>query len=98
MDSMSFSLARRTIKYYGCSTCWGSLKMEGPDESGGYVVVCENCGDETKGYVSQKYIEKRRGESISDERQAKKVLIEAGILPDPMAGKTQEQKLKELGY
>jgi hypothetical protein len=99
MEPMTFELARDTVKWYGCSGCWGALQMDpDPENPGLYLVKCVACLDETQGYTSQKYIDRRRALSESELREATKVLREIGVLPDPMKGKTQAQKLQELGF
>jgi hypothetical protein len=98
MDAMPFELASLTSRRYLCSACWGKLLPPAPAEGGGFVVLCETCGDETKGYVSQFYVDHRRGESVGEEREVKQMLVKMGILPDPLAGKSKETLLKELGY
>lgn len=96
-EPMSFELARNTVKWYGCAGCWGELEMN-PAPDGGYLVTCKSCGAETRGYVSQKYIERRRGESVGEAIQVKRLLIKTGYLVDPLKGKTKAELIRELGY
>ena len=99
MEPLNFELARKTIKRYACSNCWGELEMSpDPKNAGMYQVTCKTCQEETKGYVSQHFVERRRAESEFEKRDAVHLLRKVNILPDPMAGKTKEQLLKELGF
>lgn len=99
MEPLNFELARKTIKRYVCSNCWGELEMTpDPEHEGMYQVTCMKCKDETKGYVSQHFVERRRAESEFEERDAIHLLRKVNILPDPMAGKSQADLLKELGF
>ena len=98
-EPMGFELARNTVKWYGCSGCYGDLDLQpDPDTPGGYLVTCKSCGAETPGYVSQRYIERRRGESVGEALQVKRLLIKTGFLVDPLAGMSKEQKIRELGF
>lgn len=99
MQPLDFLMARKTVKHYACSNCWGELEMI-PDEAQPdlYQVKCKKCGDETKGYVTQHYVERRRSESQFEEVNATHMLMKAGVLDNPLAGKTTEQLLKELGF
>jgi hypothetical protein len=69
-----------------------------PDDDGMYQVTCKNCKEETRGYVTKFYIERRRSESVGEERDVKRMLIKNNILPDPLAGKTKAELIKELGF
>ena len=98
MDPMTFALARNTVKFYACSGCWGELDSPIPTSDGGFLVLCRRCKEETPGYVSQRYVERRRSESIGEEREVKRMLIKVGVLPDPLAGKSKADLIRELGY
>lgn len=63
-----------------------------------FVVICKKCGDETKGYVTQYYVNRRRAESEFEEVSARHLLQKLEIIPNPHAGKSTEQLLKELGF
>lgn len=96
MQSLDFEFARKTVKFYACSNCWGELEMI-PAENG-YQVLCKKCGPETKGYVTQNFVNRRRAESEFEEVNATHMLTKAGVLENPHAGKSTEQLLKELGF
>jgi predicted amidophosphoribosyltransferase len=96
MQILNDVLARKTVKFYACSNCWGELESI-PAENG-YQVLCRKCGDDTKGYVTQGYVTRRRAESQFEEVNATHMLMKAGVLDNPHAGKSTEQLLKELGF
>jgi DNA-directed RNA polymerase subunit RPC12/RpoP len=96
MELVPEAHGRRLVKWYRCSNCWRALVAHSRD--GGTEVLCGNCGEETNGYVTAKYVDRRRAQSVSDAHDVTRMLIKFGYLPDPLAGKTQEQKLKELGF
>lgn len=96
MQTLDEMLARKTVKFYACSNCWGELEMI-PD-CDGYKVLCRKCGDETKGYVTQHYVNRRRSESAFEEVNTSHMLIKIGVLDNPLAGKTTSELLKELGF
>lgn len=99
MQPLDFLLARKTVKHYACSSCWGELEMNpDPKQADLYQVTCKKCQDETKGYVTQYYVNRRRSESQFEEVNATHMLMKAGVLENPHAGKSTEQLLKELGF
>ena len=96
MQALDFLLARKTVKFYACSNCWGDLEMI--PEGEGYQVLCKKCGPETKGYVTQHYITRRRAESEFEEVNVAHMLMKSDVIENPHKGKTTEQLLKELGF
>ena len=97
MEPLTEALARKTVKFYACSNCWGELEMQ-PAENGQYRVVCKACQNETKGYVTQYFVNRRRAESEFEELDATHLLRKIGVLDNPHAGKSTQQLLEELGF
>jgi hypothetical protein len=96
MQILDEAYARKTVKFYACSNCWGELEMV--PAGNGYSVLCKKCGAETKGYVTQRYVNRRRAESEFEEVNAVHMLTHAGVLENPLAGKSTSELLKELGF
>ena len=98
MESFEINFAHATRKRYACSNCWGELELV-PDmrERGKYFVTCRRCKDETRGYVTQYFVNRRRGESESEKREVDRMMINIGIFQKPYYG-TREQMLKDLGF
>ena len=96
MELFDELMAYKTVKRYSCSNCWGELEMllEGDK----YRVLCKSCGAETKGYVTQYFVTRRRAESEFECVNATHMLRKAGVLENPHAGKSTEQLLRELGF
>ena len=67
-------------------------------DNGFYFVVCKKCQDETKGYVTQFFVNRRRGESEFEKGDVTRLLIKLGIFENPLKGKTRGDLLKELGF
>ena len=99
MDSLNAELARKTVKNYCCSNCWGDLETT-PDlrQNDMYFVICQKCQDETKGYVTKYFANQRRNESEFEKRDATRLLQKLDILPNPRKGMTREDLLKQMGY
>lgn len=97
MDLVPVGFARRLVKWYRCSNCWRELQSF-PRESGRFEVLCKGCGDETRGYVTAKYVDRRRGRSIGESREVTRMLIKMGRMPNPLAGKTAADLKRELGF
>jgi hypothetical protein len=99
MESFDLVFATKTRKRYACSNCWGDLELV-PDlrESHKYFVLCCKCQDETRGYVSQYFVERRRGESEGDKVNVVHLLRKLGIMENPLKGVSREEILKSLGF
>ena len=67
LEPLDYEYALKTKKRYVCSNCWGELHLEfvKNDPQRRYYVVCLRCGIEnTNGYVTKVYADRRRQESI----------------------------------
>ena len=98
MESFDLIYATKTRKRYACSNCWGELELV-PDmrERGKYFVTCVRCKDETRGYVTQYFVNRRRGESEGEKREVNKLLITIGVFQKPHYG-SREQIISDLGF
>ncbi len=98
MESFDSVLAHKTVKRYVCSNCWGELEIV-PDmtKQERYFVICKKCQDDTKGYVTKYYANRRRNESAFEERDVTRLLQKTGILPKPNYGSIP-QMLNDLGF
>ena len=95
LEPMSDELANKTVSNYVCSNCWGDLvKYHAPNRMS--RVKCVNCGDDTPGFVTRWYAEKRRSESMADKLDIQINLRD--IFPSEYAGKSPDELVKELGY
>ena len=84
---------------YVCSTCWGDLVADRID--GQRYDRSVHCGNENcsgAGFVTRKYVEKRRDDDHFDYLDAKRNLGEALGLPNPYKNQTVEDHLKALGF
>jgi hypothetical protein len=99
MESFDLVFAHKTRKRYACSNCWGELELV-PDlsQSDKYFVTCKKCKDETRGYVSQYFVNRRRGESEFDKLNVTHLLTKLGILENPLKGVSRDAILKSLGF
>lgn len=91
--------AVKFIHRYVCSTCWSDLvadRIEGQRYDRSVHCGNENCSG--AGFVTRKYVEKRRDDDHFDYLDAKRNLGEVLGLPNPNKGKTAEQLLAELGF
>jgi hypothetical protein len=98
MEALNEELATKTVKRYVCSICWGELEIRTAIENGWYFVVCKKCQDETRGYVTQYFVSRRRGESEFELLDAKRLLRKLKIIPDDRPPRSREQSLRELGF
>ncbi len=94
LELMNIELARRTEKWYVCSRCWGDLTMT--EKDGGAVVECVNCKEETYGYVTRHWTERRRNEDRSSCIEVTRMLQRIGVLPKQE--RSREALMKEMGF
>ncbi len=96
IDPLPDGLADKTIQAYICSQCWGHLvKFPAPNRL--WWVVCAECGEETIGYVTKAFVERRQAESFGDKAEAKMALRDA--IPWLRTPKRESAEiLKELGF
>ena len=92
-------LARKLIKNYVCSNCWGdlSLDFDKNTQHGFYYVVCLRCGrEDTRGYVTRYYADRRRNESHAEKMDVIPLLERCGIIKrEPHSAL---ENLKVLGF
>ena len=82
------------LRDYVCSTCWGSLAFR--FEAGNWYAVCPECGEETKGYTSKAFADRRRQESDGEYLEAERNL--RSLLGLMRERQTTEQNLSDLGF
>jgi hypothetical protein len=99
MEAINGQLAIHTVKFYACSNCWGDLEAH-PDmmHDDSFFVLCKKCGDDTKGYVTRHFVERRRNDNEFEKRDATHLLRKLGIIDDPLKDKKADDLLKELGF
>lgn len=100
MEPLNEALARKTVKRYACSICWGELELRPAIhlDNGWYFVVCKKCQDETRGYVTQFFVNRRRGESEFEKVNVTHLMQKLGLIENPLKGKNQKELIKELGF
>jgi len=91
------TLAEITIRDYVCSNCWGHLLMFQSIE-GQWRVECHRCRENTRGYVTKYYAQKRLGDSLGELIDIRPMLQDLGIVQNPHKDKTVEELLTELGF
>lgn len=85
---LSWELRLQTISRYVCARCWGILIEDGDE------IRCADPRCDGQGYVTKKYAERRRQESIMELANARVILPKVfGEKPRPV-----ETILKELGF
>jgi hypothetical protein len=94
MEMQSYLQAQETVRKYVCATCYGHLLAYPKDD--GVVVLCAKCKEDTKGYVTKRYAQRRQQESLAEKLEARQVLKDG--ISSPHAGKNEAQLLQELGF
>lgn len=83
-----------TLRNYVCSGCWGNLTFKLVGEQ--WYALCVECGEETPGYTSKHYAERRREESEYELIEARRNLAEVlGLQPERQ---TVAKNLSDLGF
>jgi hypothetical protein len=96
-EPMSNADAQRTMRRYCCSACWSHLNTYNRPGKGLYV-LCPDCKDNTPGYVSKSWVERRKNESHAEAYEAKRNLKEALPELNPHAKKQAADILAEIGF
>jgi hypothetical protein len=94
ITEVTYQMAQNTIANFLCSQCWGHLVAHPTDN--GVIVLCGSCGEETKGYVSKRHVERRQQESQVERLDARQIL--KAIIKPAVSGQPESQTLKELGF
>jgi hypothetical protein len=79
-----------------CAQCWGPLTCS-PLHSGQWFVYCKNCG-EYAGFVTKKYVERRKQQDCIDYIDVYYMLTTMHLLPEEEPTKSDERILEELGF
>jgi len=99
MESLNKSLAILTVNRYACSICWGDLEMHNDLSNNSMVfVVCKKCQDETRGYVTKYFVNRRRGESEFEKINVTHLMRKLGYIENPLKNVSRESIMKSLGY
>jgi hypothetical protein len=83
-----------TLRDYVCSICWGALTFRYVD--GKWYAVCPECLEDTKGYTSKKFAERKRDESAGELLEAERNLRDVLGLRPPR--QTTEKNISDLGF
>lgn len=83
-----------TLRDYVCSTCWSDLTFR--YEGGKWYAVCPECGEDTQGYTSKNFAERKRDESESEFFEAERNL--RTILGRAAEKQSVERNLSDLGF
>ncbi len=97
MNVMGRRMAIQTVNRYCCSNCWGALERFPALNGQGEVVQCLTCKDDTKGFVSQYYAQRRRDENVFEKHDVQRLLRTIGVLPQ-LPAQTEAEHLKALGF
>lgn len=93
---MMEGLAINTVDHYLCSNCWGSLTRIPDKGSGHWQVHCRSCQEQTRGFVSKYYVEKRRQDDHFVRFDVSRMLVDMGVIV--RVNKSEDQILAELGF
>ena len=79
-----------------CSACWGVLiKVRPVPAERRWVMQCESCGEQTRGYVTRRYAQLRAEASRAELAEAKHALRDA--IPWLKSTKSAAEIFAELG-
>jgi hypothetical protein len=83
-----------TLRDYVCSTCWGTLTFIHVD--GQWYAICPECKENTTGYTSKKFTERKKLENEQEYLEAAHNLRDVlGLKPEPQS---KEKNLSDLGF
>lgn len=83
-----------TLRDYVCSTCWGTLSFVVVDQK--RYAICPRCKEDTQGYTSRKFADRKREESTHEYEEARRNL--SRLLGWKQGHHTEQENLKALGF
>jgi hypothetical protein len=83
-----------TLRNYVCSGCWGNLSFKLVGDR--WYALCVECQEETPGYTSKYFAERRREESESELIEARRNL--AKVLGLETERQSVAKNLSDLGF
>lgn len=90
-------IALVTVKNYKCAGCWGHLTTFHIPGSQDVEVRCLKCGP-GRGFVTRWWVSRQRALDVGNAMDVRPMLISAGVIDNPHAGKSADQLIKELGF
>lgn len=94
-SALDDNLAEITLRDYVCAACWGHLVRKPAPERMWFIECAKD--PEHNGFVTKFWVEKQRQADAGNLMDARYLLQKIGVVPNPHAGKTAAQLLKELG-
>lgn len=85
-----------TLREYVCSICWGALEFHQDRETHEWYALCRRHKEETVGYTSRKFAERKREASIGELLEAERNLRD--LMGLKRERRTTGENLKELGF
>lgn len=82
------------LRDYVCSTCWSNLSFKHVEKK--WYAICPNCNEETAGYVSKKFAERRKEESEQEFIEASRNLRD--VFEPNRERHSIEENLKAIGF
>ena len=96
---MLYHEAQRTAQRCKCSGCWSHLNIYDYKPDRRFVLcLCPNCKENTPGYVSARWVERKQNESRAEAAEARHNLKEALPFLNPHAQKQAADILTEIGF
>lgn len=81
---------------HNCASCWDAL-INVPDGEGGYVCLCIRCEENTRGYVTRKYVE-RRIKYNEDEARLARQALRPYVKFLQITKRTESKNITDLGF
>lgn len=99
IEPVNSSKSDKTVRDFRCSTCWGRLNAYPQPQQISHIhldlVLCVECGEDTRGYVHKSAVERKRTEDHFNAKEVKKAY--PGLDPNKKEKKSAEDNIKELG-
>ena len=96
IEPVSYTEAQRKSWDYLCSTCWKELRIWPQENRDHYLVLCSECGEDTRGYTHKSQVERKRTEDHFNALEVKRAY--PSLDPNPKEKKSAEDNINDLGY
>lgn len=95
IEPMAYPAAQKKTFDYLCSTCWKSLLLWPQENSDNYLVLCVDCGENTRGFTHKTEVERRKTEDHFNAREVRRAY--PSLDSNRKDKKSAEDNIKDLG-
>lgn len=93
---VTYPQAQRKTFDFVCSSCWRNLVIWAQEDRDEYLVLCVSCDEDTRGFVHESTVERKKTEDHFNSQEVKKAY--PALDPNPREKKSAEDNINDLGF